>query len=160
MHTLITREFLSEFTVTLAELSAARVKVFLDLPRRSSQGRWTLRLLGPKLTLLGFMFNDRNTNESGATPYGSLTAMDLQSFEFKELDFKVLPFMTSLRLLDSGNLPHNEEVLGLYSWAMRNAGMQLELRADGTLALRAATRRETITNVQRFKENFRRLRYE
>lgn len=159
MHTLITQEFLPEFTVTLAELSAARVKVFLDIPRPGSRGEWTLRLLGPKLTLIGFMFNDRNPNIA-QTRQGNLSIYDMQSFEFKELDFKVLPFVTSLRLLDSGNLPHNEEVLGLYSWAMRNAGMQLELRADGTLALRAATRRETITNVQRFKEDFRRLRYE
>lgn len=159
MHTLITREFLPEFTVTLAELSAARVKVFLDIPKPGTRGDWTLRLLGPKLTLLGFMFNDINPQICDKHQ-GSLSIYDLQSYEFKELDFKIQPFVTSLRLLDNGGLPNNEEILGLYSWAMRKAEMQLELRADGTLALRAATRRETTAHIIKFKEDFRRLRYE
>lgn len=162
MHTLIDHVNLSEFTVSLAELTSARVKVLLDMPRWE-QGRWFVRLVGPKMTLIGYMVQKLAVvpdTKTVSDNWGvSLEGGDILGFEFKELDFALLPFVTSLRLPDR-DFPHSEEIMGLYAWAMRKGGMQLEIRADGTLALRAASRPDTARNVQKFKEDFRRLRDE
>lgn len=147
----------------LSELNTARVRVLLEdaYPLRDAMVPgvlWKVRFIGPRLALLGLLFEFNNKTflderAEGAADHGVLTRDHLEWAQFQDLDRPFYPFITTVR---AGRDGFRTDASPIYRMALQ-AGLQLELRTEGTIALRGVTNLATRAAVNNFLKAYKEL---